>query len=224
MPVAAWTRRPWSGSSSPSSRPRRLAAARARAVDRSRHRLGSRRRHQCAEPAGGGQRLRGLFRAHGSRQPRTPLRRRRPRRPGAARPSFWSMTKRRSYCSARRCWPPSATSRSASIEPAALAAFRADPDRFDLVLTDEIMPGMTGTELAIALHRDPAGAADHPDDRPRQARRSRIGCAPPASARSSRSRFPSRDIAESLARHLVPRRRGYAGNSPVSDVTKFPCS
>ena len=35
---------------------------------------------------------------------------------------------------------------------AALAAFRADPDRFDLVLTDEIMPGMTGTELAIALH------------------------------------------------------------------------
>jgi signal transduction histidine kinase/ActR/RegA family two-component response regulator len=35
---------------------------------------------------------------------------------------------------------------------AALAAFRADPDRFDLVLTDEIMPEMTGTELAVALH------------------------------------------------------------------------
>jgi CheY-like chemotaxis protein len=35
---------------------------------------------------------------------------------------------------------------------AALAAFRADPDRFDLVLTDEIMPEMTGTALAIALH------------------------------------------------------------------------
>ena len=35
---------------------------------------------------------------------------------------------------------------------AALAAFRADPNRFDLVLTDEIMPEMTGTELAIALH------------------------------------------------------------------------
>ena len=35
---------------------------------------------------------------------------------------------------------------------AALAAFHADPDRFDLVLTDEIMPGMTGTELAFALH------------------------------------------------------------------------
>jgi signal transduction histidine kinase/CheY-like chemotaxis protein len=35
---------------------------------------------------------------------------------------------------------------------AALAAFRADPDRFDLVLTDEMMPEMTGCELAIAVH------------------------------------------------------------------------
>jgi DNA-binding NtrC family response regulator len=35
---------------------------------------------------------------------------------------------------------------------AALAAFHADPQRFDLVLTDEIMPDMTGTELATALH------------------------------------------------------------------------
>jgi CheY-like chemotaxis protein len=35
---------------------------------------------------------------------------------------------------------------------AALGAFRADPDRFDLVLTDEVMPEMTGTELASALH------------------------------------------------------------------------
>jgi CheY-like chemotaxis protein len=34
---------------------------------------------------------------------------------------------------------------------AALAAVRADPMRFDLVLTDEIMPEMTGTELAIAV-------------------------------------------------------------------------
>jgi len=34
----------------------------------------------------------------------------------------------------------------------ALAAFGADPRRFDLVLADEIMPGMTGTELAAALH------------------------------------------------------------------------
>jgi len=34
----------------------------------------------------------------------------------------------------------------------ALAAFRADPRRFDLVLTDMVMPEMTGTELAAALH------------------------------------------------------------------------
>ena len=35
---------------------------------------------------------------------------------------------------------------------AALTAFRADPRRFDLVLTDEVMPEMTGTELATAVH------------------------------------------------------------------------
>lgn len=35
---------------------------------------------------------------------------------------------------------------------AALSAVRSDPERFDLVLTDEIMPEMTGTELAAALH------------------------------------------------------------------------
>jgi signal transduction histidine kinase/ActR/RegA family two-component response regulator len=34
----------------------------------------------------------------------------------------------------------------------ALAAVRTDPGRFDLVLTDEVMPGMTGTQLAVALH------------------------------------------------------------------------
>jgi CheY-like chemotaxis protein len=36
---------------------------------------------------------------------------------------------------------------------AALEAFRAAPDRFDLVLTDDIMPEMTGTELAGVLHQ-----------------------------------------------------------------------
>ena len=35
----------------------------------------------------------------------------------------------------------------------ALAAFAAQPERFDLVLTDEVMPEMTGTDLARALHR-----------------------------------------------------------------------
>jgi DNA-binding NtrC family response regulator len=36
---------------------------------------------------------------------------------------------------------------------AALEAFRANPDRFDAVLTDEVMPDLTGTELAQALRK-----------------------------------------------------------------------
>lgn len=36
---------------------------------------------------------------------------------------------------------------------AALSAFRAAPQRFALVLTDEIMPDVTGTELAEAMHK-----------------------------------------------------------------------
>jgi CheY-like chemotaxis protein len=35
----------------------------------------------------------------------------------------------------------------------ALRAFRADPGRFDLVLTDEAMPGMVGTELASEIRK-----------------------------------------------------------------------
>ncbi|MBW2642548.1 MAG: response regulator [Deltaproteobacteria bacterium] len=41
------------------------------------------------------------------------------------------------------------TARTSSIE--ALEAFRANPDRFDLVITDFTMPNMTGMELAKAL-------------------------------------------------------------------------
>jgi signal transduction histidine kinase len=36
--------------------------------------------------------------------------------------------------------------------PAALGAFRTDPGRFDLVLTDEVMPEMTGIEFSGKLH------------------------------------------------------------------------
>jgi DNA-binding NtrC family response regulator len=32
-----------------------------------------------------------------------------------------------------------------------LAAFRKDPDRFDLVITDQIMPKLTGVQLATRL-------------------------------------------------------------------------
>jgi CheY-like chemotaxis protein len=36
---------------------------------------------------------------------------------------------------------------------AALQAFRAEPNRFDLVLTDEMMPNLTGTELAHEIRQ-----------------------------------------------------------------------
>ena len=34
----------------------------------------------------------------------------------------------------------------------ALAAFEHDPDRFDAIVTDEVMPGLTGTQLANRIH------------------------------------------------------------------------
>ena len=36
---------------------------------------------------------------------------------------------------------------------AALEAFRADPARFDVVLSDETMPELTGSELALAVRQ-----------------------------------------------------------------------
>jgi len=41
------------------------------------------------------------------------------------------------------------TSRTSSVE--ALEAFRAQPDRFDVVITDQTMPDMTGMKLAVEL-------------------------------------------------------------------------
>ena len=41
------------------------------------------------------------------------------------------------------------TTRTSSIE--ALAAFRANPERFDLVLTDMTMPNLTGDQLAVEM-------------------------------------------------------------------------
>ena len=92
---------------------------------------------------------------------------------------------------------------------AALAAFRADPDRFDLVLTDEIMPEMTGTELATALH----------EIRPDLPIILMTGHGAPVAARGSRAAgirevlkkpLLSADLAKGLARHLVLHRRGYS--------------
>ncbi len=36
---------------------------------------------------------------------------------------------------------------------AALEAFRADPQRFEAVISDEVMPGLTGTQLAVELRK-----------------------------------------------------------------------
>ena len=46
-----------------------------------------------------------------------------------------------------------------SSSTAALEAFREAPQRFDIVLTDETMPELVGTELA---RRDSTAAARHP--------------------------------------------------------------
>jgi signal transduction histidine kinase/ActR/RegA family two-component response regulator len=92
--------------------------------------------------------------------------------------------------------------------PAALAAFRADPDRFDLVLTDEIMPEMTGTELAKALH----------EIRPDLPIILMTGHGGTVEARGSRAAgirevlkkpLLSADLAKGLARHLDLHRRDY---------------
>jgi CheY-like chemotaxis protein len=99
-------------------------------------------------------------------------------------------------------------SRGADSAAEALAAFRADPDRFDLLLTDEIMPGMTGTERAAPLHQSRPALPDHSDDRPR---RRAACCAPPSICEVLRKPLLTRDVAETLIRHLAPCRRGYDG-------------
>jgi CheY-like chemotaxis protein len=42
---------------------------------------------------------------------------------------------------------------SFSDSRAALAAFEAAPRSFDVVVTDDVMPGLTGTRLASVLHQ-----------------------------------------------------------------------
>ena len=44
----------------------------------------------------------------------------------------------------------------------ALAAFRKDPDRFDLVITDQIMPKLTGVQPRDPAPQASAGPAGHP--------------------------------------------------------------
>ena len=82
----------------------------------------------------------------------------------------------------------------------ALAAFRADPQRFDLVLADEIMPGMTGTQLAAALH------AIRPD-LPillMTGFGGAVESAPPDACEILKKPLLPTDIASAIARHLHP--------------------
>ena len=85
---------------------------------------------------------------------------------------------------------------------AALAAFRSDPDRFDLALLDEVMPGKTGSELAAVL------SAARPDlpivlmtGYPGAIPTGRRGVALEVLAKPLRSTM----LAECLARHLSGR-------------------
>jgi DNA-binding NtrC family response regulator len=85
----------------------------------------------------------------------------------------------------------------------ALAAFRANPQRFDFVLTDEVMPEMRGTQVAAVLHQT----------RPELPVFLMTGSSGLVWSHEFRAMgicdilkkpLRSRDIAESLARHLHP--------------------
>jgi signal transduction histidine kinase/CheY-like chemotaxis protein len=84
---------------------------------------------------------------------------------------------------------------------AALDAFTQDPRRFDVVLTDEMMPGLTGTSLALAIRRLRS-------DMPVVIMSGYVDIGFAALARSAgvtevlRKPLRSRDIAEALARVL----------------------
>jgi len=86
----------------------------------------------------------------------------------------------------------------------ALAAFRAEPDRYDIVLTDETMPDLTGTDLAREIRRLRA-------DIPIVLMSGYSGPQLTERARSAgvsdilRKPLVSRDIADALARHLRAR-------------------
>jgi CheY-like chemotaxis protein len=88
----------------------------------------------------------------------------------------------------------------------AFAAFSAAPQRFDLVIADEVMPAMTGTELAAKMHRT----------RPDLAIVLMTGYSGPILADGLRAAgirevlkkpLLSADIAHCLARHLAPSSR-----------------
>ena len=90
---------------------------------------------------------------------------------------------------------------------AALKAFAEEPTRFDLVLTDEMMPELTGTALALEIHRIRS-------DIPILIMSGYVNSVDNGAARAAgvnevlRKPLQSRDIAEALARVLT-------ANSPL---------
>jgi CheY-like chemotaxis protein len=86
-----------------------------------------------------------------------------------------------------------------------LKAFADDPRRFDLVLTDEMMPELTGTGLALEVHRIRS-------DIPILIMSGYVNSVDNGVARSAgvsevlRKPLNSRDIAEALARTLTASR------------------
>ena len=90
--------------------------------------------------------------------------------------------------------------------PAALKAFAEDPRRFDLVLTDEMMPELPGTDLALEIHRIRS-------DIPILIVSGYVNSVDNGVARAAgvsevlRKPLKSRDIAEALARALTAARR-----------------
>jgi DNA-binding NtrC family response regulator len=84
---------------------------------------------------------------------------------------------------------------------AALQAFAAEPERFDLLLTDEAMPDLIGTELAREVHRLRSAIpiivmSGHGDTRLAK-RAAAVGV-----SEVLRKPLQSRDLAEALARVL----------------------
>ena len=103
---------------------------------------------------------------------------------------------------------------SSSVD--ALAAFRAEPERYDIVLTDETMPDLTGTNLAREIRRLRA-------DIPIVLMSGYSGPQLTERARSAgvsdvlRKPLVSRDIAEALAR-VVPGARVTAGTQELAVI------
>ena len=116
--------------------------------------------HRRGERAGQGHHVHGVA-AAAARRGRRGRREPEPRAAGP-RPGDPRGGRRGRRCSrpSRRCSPPWATSPRASTAAARRSRrSRADPRRFEAVVSDEVMPEMSGTQLAVELRQAEARAA-----------------------------------------------------------------